>query len=358
MSIIYNTLERLEAEDPTQTAENPTQADNLAKTSSAYLAGKPRGGSIRAVAAGMMLGIAGAGLLVWQGNGQIDDSDGLQPPTTGSQAVVKEKPVPRLSLAPIGELASAPAQSAMRYSETETLAPQPAVPSASSSSGVVSETGKQRTSTNGASLKADSNEESLALAKIKPQTVNPPTVKSMPASTKQPVKIVPSGNAAQPDPVETWLEEARLALSRGQYQQALSSLETLSPKPKHRADFWLIKGSIHLGLGQLELAEQAFASAQALAPGNPQIAVQRAIINQEKGDHAVALQILRDAATLHSNVPEIYLNQGYSLQALGNERDAGRSFRVFLRLTEGRSLYAGQRKVVNEWLTQISFIPE
>jgi tetratricopeptide (TPR) repeat protein len=154
------------------------------------------------------------------------------------------------------------------------------------------------------------------------------------------------------------VERARLALAREQPAQALVALETLSPVPEGRADFWLMKGSAHLGLGQLDAAEKAFAAAQPLAPGNAQIAVQRAILKQEKGDHAGALQILQDAAARDSSVPEIYLNLGYSQQELGAFSDARRSFRIFLRTTEGRSLYAQQREAVSRWLRQFSAVSQ
>ncbi|MEJ1296644.1 MAG: tetratricopeptide repeat protein [Candidatus Sedimenticola sp. (ex Thyasira tokunagai)] len=152
--------------------------------------------------------------------------------------------------------------------------------------------------------------------------------------------------------VDEAVDLARVALSRGQYQQALSALHTLKPVPDRRADFWLVKGSAHLGLGQLDMAESAFTSAQSLAPNNAQISVQRAIIKQEMGDHANALETLQDAAVRHPDVPEVFLNLGYSQQALGAMRDARSSFRIFLRLTEGRSLYSQQRTAVKQWLAQ------
>jgi Flp pilus assembly protein TadD len=152
--------------------------------------------------------------------------------------------------------------------------------------------------------------------------------------------------------VDEAVEFGRIALSRGQYQQALSALDALHPVPGRRADFWLIKGSAHLGLGQLGMAESAFSSAHSLAPNNVQIAVQRAIIKQEKGDHPEAVKLLQDAAALQPDMPEVLLNLGYSQLALGAIRDAKSSFRIFLRLTEGRSLYEQQRKSVNEWLAQ------
>ena len=149
-----------------------------------------------------------------------------------------------------------------------------------------------------------------------------------------------------------------MALSRGDYQRALFSLEKLDPIPEDRSDFWLIKGSAHLGAGQLDPAGAAFAAAHALAPHNTQIAVQQAILKQEQGDHAGALQILDQAAARHPDVPEIYLNQGYSQLALGAVRDAKGSFRTFLQITEGRSLYSQQRIAVIEWLAQASTVPK
>ena len=79
-----------------------------------------------------------------------------------------------------------------------------------------------------------------------------------------------------------------------------------------------------------------------------------AILKQEMGDHESALQILGSVADRHPDVPEIYLNQGFSQQATGAETAAKRSFRIFLRLTEGRSLYSRQRMAIEEWLSAAS----
>jgi len=228
---------------------------------------------------------------------------------------------------------------------------------------VLSEIGGHPSRANGSPGQTRAGEQTVATANVKPRTVNPRAgkAKTAPAAPeKQPrtAKVVATSHAANQSAVGRAVEDARLALSRGQYQQALAALETLSPVPERRPDFWLVKGSAHLGLGQLDAAEQAFASAQPLAPDNAQIAVQRAIIKQEKGDHASALKILQDAASRHPDVPEIFLNQGYSQQALGTLPDAIRSFRIFLRMTEGSPLYAEQRKAVNQWLAQFSSISD
>lgn len=156
----------------------------------------------------------------------------------------------------------------------------------------------------------------------------------------------------RPDLIGQTLKQARLALSRGQYFQALAVMESISAVPDNRADFWLIKGSVHLGLGQLDLAEESFELAQALVPGHAQTMVQLAVLKQEKGDHAGALRLLKDAARRHRDVPEIYLNLGYSQQALGVFDEAGRSFKMFLDMTEGRTVYSEQRKMVSQWVSR------
>jgi len=190
-----------------------------------------------------------------------------------------------------------------------------------------------------------------------PAIVKAPSEKftSAPAASnkqQQTAAVVASSDSGQPSAVDEAVDRARVALSRGQYQQALAALEKLSPVPERRADFWLMKGSAHLALRQLEPAEKALAAAQLLAPDSADVAVQRAILEQEKGDNASALQILKDAATRHPDVPEVFLNEGYSQQELGAMQDAARSYRVFLSMTEGRSLYVAQRQAVHQWLAQ------
>ena len=203
------------------------------------------------------------------------------------------------------------------------------------------------------------NRETASVASVKPATVESASRKSEPAPAasykqQQSSAVVALADRGRPGTVDEAVERARLALARGQYQEALGALQTLSPEPEGRSDFWLMKGSAQLGLGQLDAAEKAFESAKLLAPWNAQIVVQQAIVKQEKGDHASALQLLEYAASLDPSAPEVYLNQGYSQLELGAVRDAARSFRIFLRTTEGRSLYAEQRRAVSRWLAQIS----
>jgi Flp pilus assembly protein TadD len=321
MSIIYATLESLETE------ESP-RACNEDKTCSPPRAGEPRGFPVKTVVAAMLVVIAGAGLMFWQQSAGVGDPRYLAPVTEqyGVPAAATQ-----IEVAVVTDVQHVAVQE--ESPELEAIE-EPAV--------VVEVT-------------ADTESSAVTTSAVDSSPVAiPETAPAQPAERKP----VPASNTAQTDGVEEVIEQARLALSRGRYQQALSALEALAPVPENRADFWLIKGSAHLVLGQLDPAEVAFASAQALAPYNVQIALQQAILKQEKGDHASALEILNSAAIRHPYVPEIFLNQGYSQQALGDLRNAKRSFRAFLRMTESRSLYLEQRKVVKKWLAQVSSIHE
>lgn len=364
MSIIYATLERVERDTP------PPVYDS-AKSISPPVALEPRGLPLKSLATTIMVVIAGAGLMFWYRSGEVaaplnfapvaaaqqtaatGTSDHPSPASIGEQAAtvtVTESTRPDSAVAV--EHNVAPAAPMPIEQEVEPAVPAPAE--------IAVVTAKQDVAAQETSPAPEPLAGPVTAAEVKAEPASPPVAKVVKPATASPAADEPqqpgAGDTAARDGIEAAIEQARLALSRGRYQQALSALEPLEPVPENRVDFWFIKGSAHLGLGQLDLAETAFASAQALAPNNAQLAVQQAILKQEQGDHASALQILEDAAIRHPNMPEIFLNRGYSQQALGAVRDARRSFRIFLNLTEGRSLYSQQRAVVEAWLAQASSI--
>ncbi len=314
--------------------------------------------------------LAGVTLMSWQRSEQPAVVEQIAPHAAASEYVEARKaerldpvvtagvPVPVAATAPVAETAGvekpavAPAEVAQPVTSPELEERVAAVsepePEIAVASDVVAEPPPAR-------------ETVQTVAKVAVEEPEPPAARAATVSAEpvEPVakqQVAWAAVAPQYD-VEHAIEEARQALSRGRYYQALSTLEQLDPVPENRADVWLIKGSAHLGIGQLDQAAAAFASAMALAPDNAQIAVQQAILRQEQGDHPGALEILNAAASRHPNVPEIYLNKGYSEQALGGVREAQRSFRIFLQLTEARSLYDPQRQVVQGWLAQVSAVP-
>jgi Flp pilus assembly protein TadD len=69
-------------------------------------------------------------------------------------------------------------------------------------------------------------------------------------------------------------------------------------------------------------------------------------VAQERGDHAAAVRLLGEARELAPKSPQIYLNLGYSNDALNLTAEAERNYRHFLSMTEGDNSYAEQRKHV------------
>ena len=346
MSIIYNTLERLEA-------DNSGLAYNKDKTSSPGLTAESGSFPVKTVAKAAMVVIAVASLLSWQQSGEMAAPQLLASATATQQSVTQEKPGHELSPVSIEEQAALPLEPTEPSSELPTprdVATVVPVPTEE-----VAVTAKQPNAIKEEPREINTIEAPVIVADTSVDVVSSPVARQegKPAEPDEPEQLLVS-DAFQYGRVDAVVRQARVALSRGQYQQALSTLEALAPVPENRPDYWLIKGSAHLGIGQLEPAGMAFSSAQSLAPGNAQIAVQQAVLQQEKGDHISALQILKSASIRHPNVPEIFLNQGYSQQALGAVQDAKRSFREFLQMTEGRSLYLQQRKLIKEWLAQVS----
>jgi Flp pilus assembly protein TadD len=363
VSVIYATLERLESEQP---ALADKARDGIAPSVSVESRGFPT--KMLAVAIGVVL--AGVTLMSWQQSEQPAVVKQIAPHAAASEYVEARKaerlapvvtvgvPVPVAATAPVDEAAGvetavvAPAEvvqpaTGTRMEERVAVVSEPE-PDIAAAEEVVAEPPPARESVQPVAT--------VAVEESDPPAARPATVSAEPVEPVAKQQVAWAAIAPQYD-VENAIEEARQALSRGRYYQALSTLEQLDPVPENRADVWLITGSAHLGIGQLDRAEAAFASARALAPDNAQIAVQQAILRQEQGDHPGALEILNAAAARHPNVPEIYLNKGYSEQALGGVREAQRSFRIFLQLTEARSLYDSQRQVVQGWLVQVSAVP-
>jgi len=366
MSVIYATLERLESDHPVPSGERD-------ETRRPVVTAASRGIPTKTAGAALVMLIVGAGVLLWDPVDEAVVVGKLSPLAAEYGSGVDDQPDAQLSLAEPGKPALTVRESTGSAGGTTNRQNDVAAQALPMESVVVSDgqhlvvTGASaqpltETSTQ-AQVPAQPASQELAQAVEAPVhvagsdagPVAPPVAKTVDASTEPeaPQQMAAPAETPAAD-IDDAVEQARYALSSGRYQRALSALAVLESVPGNRADFWLVKGSAHLGSGQLDLAGEAFEAAQELAPDNAQIAVQLAILNQEKGDHDSALRILQAAAIRHPDVPEIFLNRGYSQQALGAVQEAKRSFREFLQMTEDRSLYLQQRLAVKRWLAQFA----
>lgn len=212
-------------------------------------------------------------------------------------------------------------------------------------------------------------------AKPKIAPAAPPTVKDPPkeapkvvqkeapkleAPKAAPVVASPKPMAVSPTPPQPLSEDRRdwsgrsdairEQLRQGAYGPAEDGAEKLSRDFPDRWEplHWL--GTAQLARGRLDEAENALERATALNPNTPHVWIQRAVAAQERQDHAAAVNYLREAEKLAPRMPEIFLNKGFSHDALGQSNDAEKSFSRFLTLTDGVAAYATQRKHIQNRL--------
>ena len=197
-----------------------------------------------------------------------------------------------------------------------------------------------------------------------PVTGREAVIASAPRPTVKPEKAEKAETTGKTEPVEPaaagdvrmWesrAETIRERLKAGAYEDVSKYAQALSRDFPDRWEPWFWYGTAQLVLGQVGEAEIALDRATRANPRISQVWVQRAIAAQERNDHAAAVRFLGEARILAPKSPEIYLNLGYSYEALGMPADAEKYFRNFLALTEGNSVYEAQRKRIAEKLGQL-----
>lgn len=180
----------------------------------------------------------------------------------------------------------------------------------------------------------------------------PVTVQKSAPDLKQPAEKSEMPNSTATDTVanagdwETRSATVREQLKEENYPEVSKNAQTLTQDFPERWETWFWLGTAQIAQGQMDAAETTLEHAGKLNPKVSQIWVQRAIVAQERGDHAKAVKLLNEARELSPKSPQIYLNLGYSNDALGLTAEADKNYLRFLSLTEGDSAYALQRKPI------------
>ena len=162
-----------------------------------------------------------------------------------------------------------------------------------------------------------------------------------------------SGGTSAPAEANEWVYRSRtvrIQLEEEAYTEAAGNAQALTREFPDRWEPWFWLGTEQLAQGQLDAAAAALEQAGKLNPKVAQIWVQRAVVEQERGAHAAAVRLLTEARGLSPKSPQVYLNLGYSNDALGLSAEAERNYQYFLTLTEGDVAYLLQRTLVIERL--------
>jgi len=182
--------------------------------------------------------------------------------------------------------------------------------------------------------------------------INLPAAGRMPAGNPDAAVSGAAGVSVAAE-ANTWENRAsaiREQLKAEAYAEVARDAQSLTRDFPDRWESWFWLGTAQLAQGQMEAADTALERAAGLNPKVAQIWVQRAIVAQERGDHAAAVRLLSEARELSPKSPQIYLNLGYSNDALGSLAEAEKNYLRFLSLTEGDDAYLLQRKPVIERL--------
>ncbi len=149
------------------------------------------------------------------------------------------------------------------------------------------------------------------------------------------------------------LKQARHLINIGSYSEAIDILKPIIDRQEETWDTYLLMGAAYLGLGELDHAETYSEMGLAMNGKIPQLWLQCAIVEQQRGKHEAALLILNEAEKLAPDIPEVQLNIGYSYDAIGNQRLSEKAYNSFLKLTEGSPAYMMVRYKVLERLRNI-----
>ena len=130
------------------------------------------------------------------------------------------------------------------------------------------------------------------------------------------------------------------------YLEAMEVLEPLFLSLPEDWESWFWMGTAQLGLEHYEEAREAFQEGLARDETIPQLWVQWAIVEQQRGKYSQSLDALRQAELLAPALPEVQLNLAFSLESLGHTRPAREHYHQYLSLTHHNPVHRSTRKKV------------
>jgi tetratricopeptide (TPR) repeat protein len=175
-----------------------------------------------------------------------------------------------------------------------------------------------------------------------PERVNQQTdtrLSSEPVEALKDSEQTPASLLLEEYEVKKQLDRARNLIRTGSYAEAIRILKTVIDRSGGTWDTYLLIGTAYLGSGELDYAEAYLNMGLAINSNIPQLWLQRAIVEQQRGNHEAALHILHETESITPDIPEVQLNIGYSHDVIGNKNLSVKAYLSFLRLTDGNPAY-------------------
>ncbi len=132
------------------------------------------------------------------------------------------------------------------------------------------------------------------------------------------------------------------------YLEAIEVLEPLFATPPEEWETWFWMGTAQMGVSRYEKARDYFREGLARDETIPELWVQCALAEHQRGKYSQALSLLRQAEFLAPNLPQVHLNLAFTLERQGNTSSALRHYRQYLSLTNRNLSYLATRQKVLE----------
>ncbi len=159
----------------------------------------------------------------------------------------------------------------------------------------------------------------------------------------------PTTGAELTEFVERWPQHAlahyhlaRVLISDGDYEQAIRRLAPFKSRTRDDWQPWFWSATANLGLGRLDAARVDLEGALSRGSDVPAIWIQEAVLEQELGNHAGAVQLLQVALSKSPGDGQVHLNLAYSFEHLGEFDRALSAYQNYLTssVSSQRSLRA------------------
>ena len=135
------------------------------------------------------------------------------------------------------------------------------------------------------------------------------------------------------------------------YRQAIDMLRPVFAQPPEGWSPWFWMGTAYLGLGHYEEARGYFREGLARDGTIPELWVQCAVAEHQRGRFSQALTLLRQAELLAPALPHVHLNLAFTLERQGYTTLALQHYRIYLSVTDRNSShFSTRRKVIDRIL--------
>ena len=175
--------------------------------------------------------------------------------------------------------------------------------------------------------------------------------------------VAPAPHAAESAPAhlrpppgdqEGQIRQGEGLVRAGRYPEALLLLRPLAEETdaSWQTLFWA--GTAALGTGNLVLAENWLNRALAKESGNATLWLQRALVEEERGEAVAALHFLNTARKLAPDHIQVILNYAYVMDALDRREEAVAQYSRFLLLTADHPGYTALRLKIVQRIGRLS----